>query len=97
MSILTMLAVLSLAGNTGDLFEPPFRIRDAQGFVDVDVGDAAPLVADYDGDGVPDLLVGQYGGGKLRIYKNVGTAGPPRFDGFTWFKAGAEDARIPSG
>ena len=60
-------------------------------------GDAGPLVADWDGDGVPDLLVGQFGEGKLRIYKNVGTASAPRFDSFTWLKAGDKEARIPSG
>ena len=82
---------------TSDIFEPPFRVRDAHGFIDVDVGHAAPLMADFDGDGVPDLLVGQFGEGKLRMYKNVGSANAPRFDGFAWFKAGEQEGKIPAG
>ena len=75
----------------------PFRVRDAAGFIDVGTGHAAPLVADFDGDGVPDLLVGQFEGGKLRIYRNHGTAKEPKFDGFTWFKSGEQEGRVPTG
>ena len=96
--MLVSLFLLGVVSNPiGDGLAAPFRVRDAAGFIDVDVGHAAPLVADFDGDGVPDLLVGQFGDGKLRIYKNVGTAKEPKFDGFTWFKTGEQEARIPSG
>ncbi len=54
-------------------------------------------MTDFDGDGIPDLLVGQFGEGKLRIYRNVGTANVPRFEGFTWFKTGEQEAQVPSG
>jgi hypothetical protein len=87
----------SLPADTNDLFEAPFRVSDAKGFIDVDAGHAAPLVIDFDGDGVPDLLVGQYGEGKLRVYKNVGTASAPRFEGYVWFRAGELAGQIPSG
>jgi hypothetical protein len=60
-------------------------------------GHAAPFVGDFDGDGLPDLLVGQFTDGKLRIYRNVGTRGQPRFDGYDWFKAGDDFARVPVG
>ena len=96
--MLVPLFVLGVLSNPiGDGLAAPFRVRDAAGFIDVDVGHAAPLVADFDGDGVPDLLVGQFGEGKLRVYKNVGTAKEPKFDSFTWFKTGEQEARIPSG
>ena len=78
-------------------FAVPFRIADAHGPISVDVGHAAPLIADFDGDGVPDLFVGQFGDGKLRIYKNRGSINAPRYDGFTWFKTGEQEGRIPSG
>jgi hypothetical protein len=97
MAMPMLLALVPLAAQTSDSFAPPFRVQDAHGFIDVDVGHAAPLMVDFDGDGVPDLLVGQFGEGKLRVYKNVGTAKAPRFDGFTWFKAGVQEGRIPSG
>ena len=34
--------------------------------------------------------------GKLRIYRNVGTAGAPRFADFHYLRAGDEDASIPT-
>jgi hypothetical protein len=91
-----MFAGVAAAQDPG-LFEAPFRVKDGSKFIDVDIGHAAPLYTDFDGDGVPDLLVGQFGGGKLRIYRNVGSAKEPRFDGFTWFKTGEEDGKVPTG
>lgn len=65
--------------------------------ISVDVGHAAPLLFDYDGDGKRDLLVGQFGQGKLRIYKNVGTDTDPKFDGYNYFNAGGKEASVPCG
>ena len=65
--------------------------------IDVEIGHAAPFYADMDGDGVKDLLVGQFGGGKLRIYKNVGSHSAPKFDDFTMFQAAGADATVPFG
>ena len=62
--------------------------------INVDVGHATPFMGDIDGDGLPDLIVGQYGLGQARVYRNVGTKGAPRFDSFEWFKAGSEVARV---
>jgi len=80
-----------------DELMPPFRVLADGAAIDVEIGHAAPLVMDFDGDGKPDLLVGQFGSGKLRIYRNVGTESEPRFDRFTWFKAGSSDGKVPSG
>jgi hypothetical protein len=56
--------------------------------IDVErIGHAAPCVGDFFRDGKPALLVGQIDGGKLRIYRNLGTSKAPRFGGFEWFKA----------
>ena len=77
--------------------QQPFRVMAGEQPIDVEVGHAAPFLADVDGDGVKDLLVGQFGEGKLRIYKNIGTKIEPKFDKFTWFKAGAEVGKVPAG
>ena len=53
----------------GTLSKP--RLVRAEGEpIDVDTGHAAPLMRDWDGDGTLDLLVGQFGSGRLRIYPN---------------------------
>jgi hypothetical protein len=76
---------------------PPVRIEAAGKPIDVEVGHAAPFFADIDGAGRLDLLVGQFGGGKLRVYKNVGTKTAPRFEKFEYLQAGGKDASVPSG
>lgn len=65
--------------------------------IDVDLGHAAPRFVDWDGDGLEDLLVGQFGEGRLAIYRNLGSRGEPKFDQPEWFRAGGELGRIPSG
>ena len=65
--------------------------------IDAEVGHAAPFLGDIDRDGKLDLLVGQFGGGKLRIYKNTGSNEKPTFDKFDWFMAGAELGVVPAG
>ncbi len=76
---------------------PAVRVLVAGKHIDVDTGHAAPALHDFDGDGVRDLLVGQFGEGKLRMYKNFGTDKAPRYFGFEYFRAGGQDATIPSG
>ena len=60
-------------------------------------GHAAPFVGDFYGDGKPDLLVGQFDGGKLRVYRNVGTRTEPKFGGFEWFQASDALGTDPAG
>lgn len=62
-----------------------------------DSGHAAPLVHDFDGDGLGDLLVGQFGGGTCRVYRNVGTREAPSFEGFELLMAGGAPAKMRPG
>ena len=65
--------------------------------IKVDIGHSAPILADFDGDKLPDLLVGQFGEGKLRIYKNVGTRTEPKFENFEYFVAGGKEGTVEAG
>lgn len=67
----------------------PIRVEAAGKPIDIEAGGAAPCYADFDGDGLADLLVGQSAGGKLRIYRNARSNERPKFGEFEWFKAGA--------
>jgi len=49
-------------------------------------GYSVPTVADWNGDGLFDLIIGEGGGGfkgRVRIYLNEGSAEAPLFNGFT--------------
>ncbi len=78
-------------------FEAPVRIEAGGAAIDTDVGHAAPFVCDFDGDGVGDLLVGQFGKGLLWIYRNEGTNAEPKLAAGKKFKEGKEDGRVPTG
>lgn len=79
-----------------DLAEP-VRLLAGGKPIDTEVGHAAPFVCDFDGDGVQDLLVGQFGQGLLWIYRNEGTDAVPKLAAGVKFKQGAEDGRVPYG
>jgi hypothetical protein len=65
--------------------------------ISVDTGHAAPACADLDGDGVEDLLIGQFGEGKARVYKNHGESHMPAFKGYTFLQAGGKTATVDYG
>ncbi len=78
-------------------FLDPVRLTAAGKPITTDIGHSAPYVHDIDGDGVRDLLVGQFGQGKLRIYRNQGTNAKPDYEAHRWFKAGGDIATVPAG
>jgi len=90
-------AALSAAMATAQQFEKPFRLQADGQPIDVDVGHAAPYVHDFDGDGVRDLLVGQFGQGRLRVYKNLGSDKAPKFGVHEWLMAGDKIAAVEAG
>jgi len=76
----------------------PVRLEAAGKPIDVtEIGHAAPFVYDFDGDGLKDLLVGQFKDGLLWIYRNEGTNSEPKLAAGVKFKEGKEDGRVPSG
>lgn len=95
----SLVAVTAFADDPVSL-QAPFRAEAAGVPIDLSgdgVGHAAPIFFDWDGDGLRDLLVGQFGDGKLRIYRNTGKKDAPAFEGFEWFKAGGEVAKVETG
>ena len=95
MMSLWMTAGLLLAadGPAADELLPPVRVQAAGKALDVErEGHAAPFVGDYDGDGMRDLLVGQYHEGRLRIYRNEGSDTSPLYGEPKMF-----EGRVPEG
>ena len=90
-------SILAAADPNGSDLAPPIQLQAGGQPINVDMGHAAPFVADLKGDGNMTLLVGQFGEGKLRLYPNVGTRKDPKFDKFEWFQAGGKVVSLPAG
>jgi hypothetical protein len=74
-------------------FEAPVLLTTEEGPVRVErPGYACPCWTDIDGDGDKDLLVGQFNGGKIRVYKNVGEK---HLAPGEWLQAGGTVAKVP--
>lgn len=74
-------------------FHPPVRMTAGGAPVKVESpGYACPCWADIDGDGKPDLLVGQFAQGKIQVFKGLG--GEKLAKG-AWLQAGGKAAEVP--
>jgi len=74
-------------------FEAPVRLKAGGAAIRVEApGYAAPCWADIDGDGKMDLLVGQFNGGKIQVFKGLGGA---KFARGTWLQAEGKVAEVP--
>ena len=90
------LAALSAGIEVPELAKP-VRLTAAGEVIDTDIGHAAPYVADIDGDGVQELLVGQFGDGKLRIYRKTEADTDSGYGEVAWFHAGGKLVKVPTG
>jgi hypothetical protein len=79
-----------------DLFDPPIRLAAADGMIDSGAswGHCGPWIADVDGDGIKDLIVGDFSG-FFRFYRNEGTNQKPRYAKAVNLQAGGVDAKVP--
>jgi hypothetical protein len=93
---LSLFVVLAAPPPTSNDLAPPLRLSAGDKPINVEVGHAAPFYADIDGSGTKSLLVGQFAGGKLRIYRNCGTVKQPKFANFTWFLDGKPEGTVPA-
>ena len=89
-------ADLAASEQAASVFQPPVRLQ-AEG-KDIDTGEAwghsGPALADVDGDGKRELVVGDFGG-KFRVFANLGTEAAPKWGPQTYLMAGGEEAKVP--
>lgn len=96
--LLALLAVAPLlAEDPSKELAAPVRLEAGGKPIDTAIGHSAPFVVDLDGDGVRDLLVGQFGDGLLWLFHNEGTNAAPRLAAGTRVQAGGKDASVPTG
>ncbi|MCK5036260.1 MAG: hypothetical protein KAS73_10235 [Candidatus Sabulitectum sp.] len=68
-----LILLVGIAAGWDPLFEEPVLMDQTVG------GCADPFVADWNDDGLDDLIVGQYAGGRIKWFENTGSAGNPAF------------------
>lgn len=99
--LMTIAVMLAGAGTASAVFEleSPVTVQDAGADLWVP-GYSVPSMADWDSDGVPDLIVGEgssaYPEGKVRIYRNIGTAEAPSFSGYVYATSGGQPLVCPA-
>ena len=82
-----------LAAPQGPQFEAPVRVKGGESEVRVEApGFAAPCLHDVDRDGKPDLVVGQFRGGKMKVYPGQGKG---KFGAGKWLEADGAVAEVP--
>lgn len=78
-------------------FDKPIRLTADDEVISVEApGYACPTMADIDGDGREDLIVGQFHRGKMQFFRNIAKAGePPKFAAGEWLKSEGEPLEVP--
>ena len=74
-------------------FAPPVRLKADGVAIRVEApGYASPCLADLDGKGKMDLLVGQFKQGKIQLFKGLGGG---KFAKGAWLEAEGKPAEVP--
>jgi hypothetical protein len=81
------------ATETKVAFSEPVRLKGGDEFIKTESpGYACPCWADMDNDGKKDLIIGQFNGGKMKVYRNLGDG---KFDEGKWLEAEGDVAEVP--
>ena len=75
------------------LFSAPIRLKAGEEWIATESpGYASPCWHDMDGDGLQDLIVGQFSGGKMKVYRNLGDGALAAGE---WLQAEGAIAEVP--
>lgn len=88
-----LVAILGIAPQEVPQFAAPARMTAGGQTIKVEApGYASPAFFDVDADGKKDLVVGQFAGGKMSVYKNLGDG---KFGAMKWLEADGKTAEVP--
>jgi hypothetical protein len=92
--VLFLLASAAPSSAAPPMFNTPVFVESSGDRIDVG-SHSSPCVTDWDGDGLKDLILGQFDLGMIRFYPNVGTNEQPLFEGYTLMLADGEPILLP--
>jgi len=95
--VFVFLSIVSLSNGASRQFADGVKIEADGKAIDVNVGHLVPWVTDWNGDGKKDLIVGQFDGGRIRLYLNQGTDSEPVFKDFSYLQAGGKEIHLDAG
>ncbi len=93
-----LIIIISICFAQAPIFDTPVAIQANGSPINVGYGgNASPFMVDWNGDGKQDLLLGQFDGGKVRFYANIGTNFNPTFGTFSYLQADGSDISVSYG
>ena len=93
LATLGLLGCAAVCAATEPRFHAPVRLKAGGVPIRVEApGYAAPCLADMNGNGKLDLLVGQFNKGKIQLFKGLGGG---KFATGTWLQAEGKPAEVP--
>ena len=98
-SLILLLSLAGIASSDPPTFTSPHDIYCAGERIDVGAC-ASPCIADWDGDGLDDLIVGQWGipdDGRVRLYLNSNSNDSPVYTYSTYLQSDGVDINLSYG
>ena len=93
-SAVILLSAFAMA--SAPIFGPYSWIEATGGRIDVGYY-GSPCIVDWDGDGLKDLVMGQFTNGKIRFYANSGSNDSPVFTDFSYIQSDGSDITLSYG
>jgi len=94
--VVPLFLVCAIGAGAAPAFAPYTAVYASGTMIDVGYY-GAPCVVDWDGDGLKDLILGEFSYGKIRFYHNSDSNDSPVLTSFTYIQSNGADITLPYG